>query len=82
MSIWQSCAYCNYVDYIERLGGIYYTRWGDAPIKSLAVSMFVPWAETYNFKDIGYKHKALNTLDLTAHYQDQSKTHVGPGGRQ
>src|SRR6218665_2187939 len=57
LSLWFSADYQNYIQYIDGLGGIYYNRWGDAPIKSLAVSMFVPWNQTYHFKDIGYRHQ-------------------------
>jgi len=57
MSLWNSPAYRKYVEYIDRQGGIYYHRWGDAPIKSIAVAMFVPRKKTYDFKDIGYIHQ-------------------------
>ena len=56
MSLWLSAEYQRYVDYIDRAGGIYYHRWGDAPIKSIAVSIFVPRNSTHFFIDIGYKH--------------------------
>jgi len=57
LSLWFSDDYQSYIQYIDRLGGIYYHRWGDAPIKTLAVSMFVPWNQTHHFKDIGYRHQ-------------------------
>ena len=56
MSIWMSRDYANYIDYIDKKGGIYYHRWGDAPIKGIAVAMFVPKKKTYRFADIGYTH--------------------------
>ena len=40
--MWMSRDYANYIEYIDRTGGIYYYRWGDAPIKSIAVTMFLP----------------------------------------
>ena len=57
LSVWLSDDYQRFVNYIDQLGGIYYHRWGDAPIKSIAVSMFVPYNQTYHFKDIGYRHQ-------------------------
>jgi len=57
MSFWRSCEYQMFVDYIDRLGGIYYLYWGDAPIKSIGVSMFVPEGKVHEFRDIGYTHK-------------------------
>jgi alpha 1,2-mannosyltransferase len=57
MSLWLSPQYQKYIDHIDRNGGIYYHRWGDAPIKSIAVSLFVPRDKTHNFKDVGYIHQ-------------------------
>lgn len=57
MSLWLSEDYQKYIDYIDHRGGIYYHRWGDAPIKSIAVAMFVDKKATHNFKDVGYIHQ-------------------------
>lgn len=59
LSLWLSDDYQKFFDYIDRLGGIYYYRWGDAPIKTIAVSIFVQQNETFHFKDIGYQHQSL-----------------------
>jgi len=59
LSLWLSTDYQNYIEYIDRLGGIYYYRWGDAAIKTLAISMWVPWNQTHHFKDIGYRHQGV-----------------------
>ena len=56
VSLWTGDKYRDYIKYVDRLGGIYEHRWGDAPIRSLAVSMFVPRNRTHRFVDIGYKH--------------------------
>ena len=60
LSLWTSTSYKEYIDFIDRLGGIYYYRWGDAPIKSIAVSMFAPKRQIHHFKDIGYHHQHIN----------------------
>jgi hypothetical protein len=57
LSFWRSPAYQGYVDYLESLGGIYYNSWGDADIKTIAVSMFVSRNKTYAFLNVPYKHK-------------------------
>jgi len=57
LSFWLSADYQRFIEYIDDLGGIYYHRWGDGPIKSIAVAMFVPRPQTYHFKDIGYRHQ-------------------------
>ena len=56
MSLWLSSDYARFIEYVDRLGGMFYHRWGDAPIKSIAVSLFVPKIQVYQFKDVGYKH--------------------------
>ena len=59
LSVWRSCEYRYYIDYIDQLGGIYYYRWGDATIKTIAVFLFVEKKSVYEFKDICYTHWIL-----------------------
>ena len=59
MILWYSKEYQNYIDMVDKTGGMYYHRWGDAPIKSIAVSMFVPEDKTHCFLDFGYKHRRM-----------------------
>jgi alpha 1,2-mannosyltransferase len=56
-SFWRSTSYRQFINYIDRLGGIYYYRWGDAPIKSAAVALLLQRNETHHFSDIGYVHQ-------------------------
>lgn len=60
-SVWSppSTGYEEFFDYIDHLGGIYLHRWGDAPIHTLGVSMWVPDERTHAFTDIAYKHKRM-----------------------
>ncbi|KAL9010515.1 MAG: hypothetical protein Q9173_004557 [Seirophora scorigena] len=46
----------KYFDWLDRGGGFYYERFGDAPIHTLSVAMFVPKKEIWFFRDIGYQH--------------------------
>jgi len=57
LDVWRSPEYREYIDYIDRTGGIYYHRWGDAPIKTIAVTLFVPKNRIFRFKDIKYNHE-------------------------
>ena len=59
LSFWQSQEYRHYVDYVDKLGGIYYYRWGDAPIKTIGVSLFMRNGNLHWFKDINYTHKVI-----------------------
>ncbi|KAH7889673.1 glycosyltransferase family 15 protein [Phlebopus sp. FC_14] len=56
MDFWRSEAYTKYFEFLEDKGGFYYERWGDAPIHSIAVSLFASKDRIHFFKDIGYRH--------------------------
>ena len=59
VSIWQTTEYRGFMKYIDDLGGIYKYRWGDAPMKSLALAMFVSPEKIHKFKYIGYIHQGV-----------------------
>lgn len=58
-SVFTSPEYRAYYDFLENSHGFYQERWGDAPIHSLAVGMFLNLEEIHYFRDIGYKHSTL-----------------------
>ncbi|ORX70753.1 glycosyl transferase [Linderina pennispora] len=51
--------YLSYFDYLDKEGGFFYERWGDAPVHSLAVAMFLNKNQVHWFEDIGYYHGPL-----------------------
>jgi len=56
-SVWESEAYSAYFDYLDRKGGFYTERWGDAPIHSIAISLFMPKEQSLFLGDTtGYIH--------------------------
>ncbi|KAJ9607639.1 hypothetical protein H2200_007717 [Cladophialophora chaetospira] len=46
----------RYFDWLEEKGGFYYSRWGDAPVHTLMVSMFTAPEKVWWFRDVGYQH--------------------------
>jgi alpha 1,2-mannosyltransferase len=46
----------KYFDWLDKHGGFYYERFGDAPIHTLSVAMFAPKRSAWFFRDIGYQH--------------------------
>lgn len=56
MDFWRGEAYSKYFDYLDQSGGFFYERWGDAPVHSLAASLFLDKDEIHFFEDIGYTH--------------------------
>lgn len=51
--------YQEYFQYLEESGGFYKERWGDAPVHSIAVAMFLDKLELHYFRDIGYQHTTI-----------------------
>lgn len=48
--------YQKYFDFLDKAGGFYYERWGDAPVHSIAATLFLGKNKIYFFDDIGYRH--------------------------
>ena len=56
LNFFRSQAYSDYFDTLDRAGGFYYERWGDAPVHSIAVSLLLPANRTRFLNKIGYAH--------------------------
>jgi len=56
MDFWRGEAYQAFFQYLESKGGFYYERWGDAPVHSIAASLFARKDQIHFFRDIGYRH--------------------------
>ncbi|KAJ1960221.1 hypothetical protein IWQ62_004310, partial [Dispira parvispora] len=56
--------YLAYFDYLDQAGGYFYERWGDAPVHSLALSMFLPPEQIHWFSDIGYFHSPFTNCPI------------------
>ncbi|KAF9026459.1 alpha-1,2-mannosyltransferase [Hymenopellis radicata] len=56
MEFWRGAAYQDFFAYLEKQGGFYYERWGDAPVHSIAANIFASKQQVHFFDDIGYEH--------------------------
>lgn len=56
MRFFRSKVYSDYFEYLDRTGGFFYERWGDAPVHSIAAAFFLRRDEIHFFGDIGYRH--------------------------
>lgn len=56
MDFWRGEAYSKYFEALDKTGGFYYERWGDAPVHSIAVALFADKNQVHFFDDIGYEH--------------------------
>ncbi|GAA6057989.1 hypothetical protein JCM3770_004601 [Rhodotorula araucariae] len=57
LQFFESEAYQAYVNHLDRAGGFYKERWGDAPIRTIAASYFLPTSALHSFANVtGYRH--------------------------
>lgn len=56
MTFWRSKLYEDYFNHLDRAGGFFYERWGDAPVHSIALGLFEDANRIHWFRDIGYQH--------------------------
>ena len=55
-SIFRNKDYVDYFDYLDKSGGFYYERWGDAVIHTYYALTRLKLNQIERFKDIGYGH--------------------------
>ncbi|KAJ1678855.1 hypothetical protein EV182_003219 [Spiromyces aspiralis] len=56
LSLYRSEAYQSYFDFLDRAGGFFYERWGDAPVHSIAAALLLTKSQIHWFEDVGYHH--------------------------
>ncbi|KAJ2378024.1 hypothetical protein IW150_001040 [Coemansia sp. RSA 2607] len=56
LSLYRSEAYESYFNHLDRAGGFFYERWGDAPVHSFAAALLLRKEQIHWFEDIGYHH--------------------------
>lgn len=56
LNIFRSKEYLEFFDHLDRTGGFFYERWGDAPVHTIGLSAFLNKSQIHFFSDIGYKH--------------------------
>lgn len=56
LKFFRSPAYMKFFDYLDKAGGFFYERWGDAPVHSIGAALFLPKEKLHWFEDIGYLH--------------------------
>ncbi|KAF8590598.1 glycosyltransferase family 15 protein [Ramaria rubella] len=57
LKFWRGEAYSKYFEYLDKAGGFYYERWGDAPVHSIGAALFARKDQLHFFEDIGYRHE-------------------------
>ncbi|KAF8648098.1 hypothetical protein AX16_006407 [Volvariella volvacea WC 439] len=67
MEFFRGPAYSAFFDMLDQAGGFYYQRWGDAPVHSLALALFLDKTKLHFFDDIGYQHDDWTHCPSMAH---------------
>ncbi|KZS90708.1 glycosyl transferase [Sistotremastrum niveocremeum HHB9708] len=57
LDFYRSEAYTSYFKTLDETGNFYYERWGDAPVHSIAASLFLNKSQIHFFSDVGYRHE-------------------------
>ncbi|OBA24298.1 glycosyl transferase [Metschnikowia bicuspidata var. bicuspidata NRRL YB-4993] len=73
LGFWKSEAYLKYFDALDKAGGFFYERWGDAPVHSIAASLFMPRDKLHFFQDVGYFHTPFNNCPVDQELRAQKK---------
>lgn len=57
LNFFRSDEYQDFFNYLDQTGNFFYERWGDAPVHSIAVSLFLPSNKVKHFPYTGYYHE-------------------------
>lgn len=69
VGFWQNEQVKQYIDFLDKTGNIYYYRWGDAPIHTLALKMFRGKTQIMTFKYSKRSDRGFN-VDGTPSFRD------------
>ncbi|KAG0131301.1 glycolipid 2-alpha-mannosyltransferase-domain-containing protein [Tuber indicum] len=73
LNFWRGEAYQKYFEFLDKKGGFYYERWGDAPVHSIAAALFLPRDQIHFFGDVGYKHVPWGRCPLDDESHDTAR---------
>lgn len=59
LSWFRSKEYNDFFEMMDRSGGFWMERWGDAPIHSLAAGALLGVKDIHYFRDVGYRHTTI-----------------------
>ena len=56
LNFFRTSEYIDYFNFLDKAGGFFYERWGDANVHTLAVGIFLRKFQVRFWDEIGYKH--------------------------
>lgn len=78
LRFWRSKEYMEYFEYLDKAGGFFYERWGDAPVHTLAVALFLDRGKLHHFDDIGYYHPPWGHCPRNKAYHESGRCDCDP----
>ncbi|KAH0285185.1 alpha-1,2 mannosyltransferase [Aureobasidium namibiae CBS 147.97] len=69
----RSKEYEDFFQMMDRSGGFWMERWGDAPIHSLAAGVLLNVSQVHYFRDIGYRHTTIAHCPANAKARQQPR---------
>ena len=58
-ALFRNPTYIDYFNYLDKQGGFFYERWGDAPVHTYYVALMIPKTNVHLYEDIFYHHEPL-----------------------
>ncbi|KAK8160999.1 nucleotide-diphospho-sugar transferase [Phyllosticta citrichinensis] len=74
----RSQAYLDFFDHLDKDGGFFYERWGDAPVHSIAAGLMLQKNELHFFDDIAYYHVPFTHCPTSEKVRTENKCHCNP----
>ena len=82
LDFWRSEGPSAYFDHLDKSGGFFYERFGDAPVHTLALAMFARKDQVWFFRDVGYQHDIARHCPPAAARVTLSEAGTGAGARE
>lgn len=73
LDVFDNDVYNAYFQYLEKSGGFWRERWGDAPVHSLGLGMTLNVEDIHYFRDIGYRHSIIQHCPKNSNGFDANK---------
>lgn len=74
----RSQAYIDFFDSLDKDGGFFYERWGDAPVHSIAAGIMLKKEEIHFFNDIAYYHVPFTHCPTGEKLRTELQCHCNP----
>lgn len=71
LDFWRTGAYAEYFEHLDKSGGFFYERWGDAPVHSIGAALFAEKDQIHFFGDMGYYHVPFTHCPVDPKYREK-----------